>query len=276
MSLPAYNNINDILHKCYGALALESTSNAAEETTNLLSRNSHPPDEIRDCQVSVDGTWQKRGHASMNGVVTVISKENGKCLDVEVLSKKCRGCTMWKSKENMPGYHDWKANHICQANHIGSSGAMEGVGTVKTFARSMEKNNLRYIDYVGDGDTTSFKEVLESKPYGDTPIQKLECVGHVQKRLGTRCRTLRQTLKGKNLSDEKGISGRGRLTDKAINTLQNYYGMAIRQNINDLYKMKKSVCAVLHHNCEISDENVRHQFCPRDANSWCLWQADIK
>ena len=31
------------------------------------------------------------------------------------------------------------------------------------------------------------------------------------------------------------------LTDKAINTLQNYYGMAIRQNKNDLYSMKKAV-----------------------------------
>lgn len=35
--------------------------------------------------------------------------------------------------------------------------------------------------------------------------------------------------------------GAGRLTDKAINTLQNYYGMAIRNNVGDLYGMKKSV-----------------------------------
>ena len=56
------------------------------------------------------------------------------------------------------------------------------------------------------------------------------CVGHVQKRLRTRYSTLRTTLKGKILSDGKKISGRGRLADKVINTMQNYYGMAIRQN----------------------------------------------
>ena len=56
------------------------------------------------------------------------------------------------------------------------------------------------------------------------------CVGHVQKRLRTRYRTLRTTLKGKILSDGKKISGRGRLADKVINTMQNYYGMTIHQN----------------------------------------------
>ena len=45
---------------------------------------------------------------------------------------------------------------------------------------------MRYSHYFGDGDTESFKKVVDSKPYGDDlkPI-KLECVGQVQKRLGT-------------------------------------------------------------------------------------------
>ena len=38
--------------------------------------------------------------------------------------------------------------------------------------------------------------------------------------------------------------------------------------------MKKVVWAVLFHNCDISDENIRHQFCPLEENSWCMWQAD--
>ena len=56
--------------------------------------------------------------------------------------------------------------------------------------------------------------------------------------------------------------GAGRLTDKAINTLQNYYGMAIRNNVGDLYGMKKLVWATLFHNCDIANEKERHQFCP--------------
>ena len=45
-------------------------------------------------------------------------------------------------------------------------------------------------------------------PYSDLAIHKKECIGHVQKRVGTR---LREAIK-KN----KGIGGAGTLTDKFI------------------------------------------------------------
>ena len=43
------------------------------------------------------------------------------------------------------------------------------------------------------GDTSSYNEVNNSKPYGDFEIIKKECVGHVKKHLGTRLWTLRTT-----------------------------------------------------------------------------------
>ena len=33
----------------------------------------------------------------LNGVVTLISRENGKCLDYSVLSKKFKGCQYWST-----------------------------------------------------------------------------------------------------------------------------------------------------------------------------------
>ena len=50
--------------------------------------------------------------------------------------------------------------------------------------------------------------------------------------------------------------------------------MANRQNAGKLYAMKKSVWATLYHNSDIKNEEVRHQFCPRDKESWCLYQSD--
>ncbi|GFV90072.1 hypothetical protein TNCV_4377881 [Trichonephila clavipes] len=35
---------------------------------------------------------------------------------------------------------------------------------------------------LGDGDSKGFLTII----YGDTEVEKLECVGHVQKRMGTR------------------------------------------------------------------------------------------
>ena len=52
--------------------------------------------------VSFDGTWQIRGYASLNGVVTEMSSQ-GKCLDVE-LSKKCKACQRWKGNEEIPPF----------------------------------------------------------------------------------------------------------------------------------------------------------------------------
>ena len=41
------------------------------------------------------------------------------------------------------------------------------------------------------------------------------------------------------------LSGKGKLTEKVINSLQNFYEIAIRQNSSNLYQMKKAVCAIL-------------------------------
>ena len=101
----------------------------------------------------------------------------------------------------------------------------------------------------------------------------IECIGHIQKRLGSRLHSLRSQWKGKRLDDGKGLSGRGRLTDVAINKMQNYFGMAIRQKVGALYAMKKAIGAVLYHGSNI-EEGVQHSFCPRAISSWCKWQVD--
>ena len=42
--------------------------------------------------------------------------------------------------------------------------------------------NLRYTSYIGDRDTNSYSEVVKKDPYPGTVVQKLECVGHIQKK----------------------------------------------------------------------------------------------
>ena len=59
-------------------------------------------DSIADITISTDGAWQHRVHASLNGIVTVVSIDNGKCIDYEVLTKKCKQCQLWGNKER---YH---------------------------------------------------------------------------------------------------------------------------------------------------------------------------
>ena len=90
-----------------------------------------------------------------------------------------------------------------------------------------------------------------------------------------RLRNVKSQYKGKKLSDSKGIGGgKGRLANKVMNTLQNHYGMAIRQNTHNLYAMRKTVAADLDHSTKNDDMDKRHQYCPRTVDSWCKYQSD--
>ncbi|GFU34106.1 uncharacterized protein TNCV_3199101 [Trichonephila clavipes] len=79
---------------------------------------------------------------------------------------------------------------------------------------------------------------------GNQIMKKIECVGHVQKRMGTRLRKLILVYSKKKLSDGKTIGGKGRLTDSLIDKLAHYYGNAIRCNSTSVKEMRKAIWAV--------------------------------
>ena len=61
---------------------------------------------------------------------------------------------------------------------------MESEDAVKILNRQIDRYNLQYVNYIGDGDSSSFSKVVDSNPYPGTKVNKLECVGHVQNRVG--------------------------------------------------------------------------------------------
>ena len=71
-------------------------------------------------------------------------------------------------------YHEWKEKHReqCSANHKGSAGKMEVDAVTEMFAASEEKYGIRYKNYIGDGDSKTYKGILDSKPYGDVIVKK--------------------------------------------------------------------------------------------------------
>ncbi len=142
---------------------------------------------VVDVAVTVDGTWQKRGHSSRIGVVFIISVITGEVLDYVIKSLSCHECRSHANdKKDTETYKKWQQEHTeyCHINHKGSSGEMEVAGAVEMFSRSVETRGLRYMEFVGDGDSSSFgkvKDALEKKYGEDYSIIKEECVGHVKK-----------------------------------------------------------------------------------------------
>ena len=99
---------------------------------------------------------------------------------------------------------DWWEEHqaSCEANYNVSSPAMESHGALNIWKWSVELYKLRYTSMISDGDSSTFKQLHDSKPYGAShPVTKHEYIGHVQKRMGMPLR---------NNCKEKPVDGRGK------------------------------------------------------------------
>ena len=284
----------DRIKRAVNEVATVSRSVAARELSEKEGSN---------VTVSCDGTWQRRGFSSKNGVATCLSVSKelpAKVIDTETLSNYCDSCSKAKArfakKDDDKGLHEWTTVHRengCMKNHDGSAGMMEPVGMMNIFQRSVSKHGLKYSGFLGDGDSKSFKHVSTADPpvYDDVSIEKYECCGHVQKRMGkrlmdlvTKCKTkvykTTVTIKDKKPVKQskgrrkqkapvpvvktttklvRGIGGKGKLTQAAIKRIQGHYNGAIRKNKGDLAAMKKAIWAIFHH------RNGNHENC----GTWC-------
>ena len=146
---------------------------------------------------------------------------------------------------------------------------MEKEGAIQIFLQSIEKRNLKYTVFVGDGDTDCFGRVHDEckRVHGDSYIvTKEECIGHVQKRLGTALRKYKSVMRGTLMADRKSAGGKGRLTDKVIDKMQNFFGQAIRNAEGDKQIMIKDIWAVLMHMVHENGSSLEKQYdnCPKE------------
>ena len=276
MNLPAPVYPNPY-HK-YLKVILKSAIENCEQSMSNASKGL-VKDSTTCVPVSIDGTWQKRyGHNSLLGATFLISVDNGCVLDYSVKSKTCSVCKQYPNPTA-----EWKENHApdCEINHIGSSGSMEREGAVEMFLRSVDKHNLKYTEYVSDGDTNSFGAVVQalSEKFGDQyKVTKEDCIGHIQKRMGSSLRNYKNKSKGVVLADGKSTGGAGRLTDKVVDRMQTYFGYAIRNNKGKQEQIIKAIWAIFYHMIlGPSYETVvaQHSYCPDGSESWCKYKKDI-
>lgn len=241
---------------------MRKAANEEKKATHSLTANKDP----EDITISIDGSWMKRGFTSLFGIVAAIGEKTGKVIDLTVKSMFCKACEMWEKRFGTEEYMEFIDTHWpnCSANFEGSSGGMEVSGALEIFNRSLETRNVRYCNYVADGDSKTQKAITEAQPYGpNKPVVKKECVNHVSKRMGTRLRNL--------VKKEPQLKGRGKLTGADIDKLSGYYGKAIRNNPESATEMKKAIWATFFHRAS-TNEDPQHFYCPEGEDSWCGWQ----
>ena len=68
---------------------------------------------------------------------------------------------------------------------------MEKEAAIEMFLRLVEKGGLKYTTYIGDGDSSSYgmvAQVLKEKYSDQYVVVKEDCIGHIQKRMGSSLR----------------------------------------------------------------------------------------
>jgi len=262
-----YQHIVEHLHAASKSMFESITTKAIKEEREKNAATGRNENHLK---VSGDSSWKKRGFTSFYGLTTLIGYYSGKVIDFIVKSGYCHACAVHKEKYDDDEFSQWFETHqdTCSSNHEGSAGKMEVDSIVEMFLRSEEKHGVKYTDYIGDGDSKTFTGLLKVNPYGeDFPIIKNECVGHVEKRMGTQLR---------NIKKKEKLGGKNRLTDVLIKKLTIFYSLAIRRNSNSVTDMRNAIFATLDHYCS-SDKSPRHDNCPPGADSWCKWrQAEAK
>jgi len=104
--------------------------------------------------------------------------------------------------------------------------------------------------------------------YGEDSVVKYECVGHYQKRIGTRLRKLKKSGKGK-----EGGKYLKCLTDSIIDKLQNYFGIALRSNTGGTVKQMADAIWGSFLHVASNEQRILHDLC---SDTWCQYLCDIK
>ena len=104
------------------------------------------------------------------------------------------------------------------------------------------------------------------KLYGsDYQISNEDCIGHIQIRIGSNVRKYKKTIKNKMLPRGPTVGGYERVTDAVIDSIQNYYCLAIRNNLNNVTALENAISAIYFHisKRESEDLRVQHRLCPK-------------
>lgn len=232
-----------------------------------IIKNTEIENEPTHITVSSDDSWKKRGLSSLFGIATLVGKFSKKVIDVNIKSSFCWSCANWKGNKNSLEYEKWMETHEneCSINNLDSIRKMKIDAVTEMFSRSEKDLGVKYVNYICD-DTKTFKAIYDFNPYENIVVSKRERVEHVQKLMGTRLRTVKETIKsndGKNASE---------LIDELFNDLNLYYGLAITRHPDSVEDMKKAIWATFLHKCS-TNTNPQHMYCPKGENSWCKWRV---
>ncbi|XP_064485416.1 uncharacterized protein LOC135397751 isoform X2 [Ornithodoros turicata] len=126
--------------------------------------------------VVADGAWCKRSyknkHDALSGSAVIVGYRTKKVLFLGVRNKFCTLCASCKAGSS-------PKKHLCFKNWESSSTSTEKDIVVEGFRRSIELHGVKYLQLIADGDSSTYKSILEAAPYQHQVVQKIGCRNHL-------------------------------------------------------------------------------------------------
>ena len=193
--------------------------------------------------VICDGGWSKRSHRhsynAAGGVAVVIGAATKKLLHIGVRNTACCICSQAETLKITP------KDHVCFKNWTQSSQAMEAHIILEGFLNCESKHGVRYMRFIGDGDSSVFARLQENVPVWGKAIQKLECANHC-------CKCLRSNME-RLVADKPEYKGACGLTAKVRVRLVSAVRSAIKMRSAEadrgkaIAKLRKDIRNSIHH-----------------------------
>ncbi|KAJ8875932.1 hypothetical protein PR048_023840 [Dryococelus australis] len=159
----------------------EAVEQAAEEERQYAIEEGHVnKDGVSYVTVIVDGGWShlSYGHSyvAKSGVAILAGKKTGKLLFLGLRNMYCSICSPAETRKQKPNEHN------CYKNWSSCSSTMESDILFEGFKASEKTRGLRYLKYIGDGDSSVQKAITERVPYG-LQVVKTGCTNHLLEKL---------------------------------------------------------------------------------------------
>ena len=197
---------------------------AGKEEKRLAEQRKDFHQGVPAITVIIDGGWSKRSHKhsynAKSGVAVVFGQVTGKLLHIGVRNKYCTAC----AQGSLPD------KHVCYMNWADSSSEMETDIVLEAFKTAESKHGIRYMRFIGDGDSSVHPALLENVPVWGQDIKKLECANHA-------CKCYRGSLE-KLVTANPGYKGKGGLTALMRKKLTSAARCAIKMRSKDADQCK--------------------------------------
>lgn len=166
------------------AKATSMAEAALEESKLALERGEVNQNGIPMITVVADGCWSKRSYgknyAALSGAAAIVGYRTKKVIFMAVKNKYCTICARADNKNIKP------SEHVCFKNYVGSSSGMESVAILEGFKSSLDMYGIIYSKLIADGDSSTYKKIIDAHPYANLVVEKIECSNHLLRNYCTR------------------------------------------------------------------------------------------